>query len=117
MMPAIERRTGLSATHKRIHRGYSKSRRVIPIVDKNAFGGAFEIFVLPGIERPQQQAKRAQPECECGGDDEGDTVHDALPRASRNAFNVTTSDEPAMVAAAIKGDTRPIAASGMAVRL
>ena len=41
--------------------------------------------------------------------------HAALAR--RSAFRVTTSDEPAMPRAAMKGVTRPLAASGMASRL
>ncbi len=87
------------------------------VVNQDARGIAVEIVILSAVERPQQHNQRAQSEQQGGGDDEGDTVHAPLPPASRRAFSVTTSEEPAIAAAAINGVTNPSAANGIAAAL
>lgn len=92
-------------------------RPALIIIQQNPFGIAIRIIILAAVESPEQNPQSAQAHHQRGCDDKGDAVHDGLPAARRSAFSVTNRDEPAMVAAATIGVTRPLAAMGIAVRL
>src|SRR5512140_3590542 len=86
------------------------------IIRQHTQGSAVDIIVLAALERPQEgkEAGEAQPQRHRHQIDQD--VHDRLPRA-RSAFSVTSSDDPDIANAAIKGVTAPEIAIGTAIAL
>ena len=91
-------------------------RRII--VHQRAPGGAFEVVVLAGLERPQEGAEAEQAEPERDRHEIDQDFHgDASPRFARSALSVTRIDEPDMASAAISGLAKPSIAIGTAIAL
>src|SRR6266700_5322618 len=90
------------------------------VVRNRAPGGAVEILILSALERPEerQEPSKSEPKREWHENDE-DFHHDlrtATERA-RSAFTMTRIEEPDIAAAAIRGVTVPLMASGTASTL
>ncbi len=81
------------------------------IVEQDAVGGAFQILVLAGAERPQEDREAAAAEQQARTEQVKDDVHQVRP-CRRKLFASTTSDEPDIAAAASQGVTNPATASG-----
>lgn len=86
------------------------------VIEQNALRVAVQIVILTTGQRPYQNGQAGQADKQCRCDNQAHGVL-RLPVESRRAFNVTSSEDPAMVAAAINGVTMPNAAIGMAVTL
>lgn len=99
----------------RSHRSLQPLRRIV--IQQNALRVAVGIVILPAGQRPQQNRQAEKPDQQREGNDQRHAGHRAFPAASRKALRVTSMDDPAMVAAAISGVTKPSAARGTAVRL
>ena len=106
-------------------------RRLDVAVVEHAQGGAVEVLVLAGVERPQEHHQPQQAEQQGQRDQVDEHRHagtvrplgtaverDAVPRGrARSALAVTVIEEPDMASAAISGVTRPKIARGTAKRL
>src|SRR5690606_7540086 len=93
-------------------------RRIFPsvffgfFVEKNALGRAFEIVILPGLQRPEKGDETQKAEQEGGGHQKDEYVHGVLrasparfARLRRSEFSVTVIDELDMAMAATSGVT------------
>ena len=92
-------------------------RRVV--IGNRAPGGAVEVVILIGLERPHE-AREAEQAKEQGERHKIDQhFHQGVSRTvcARNALAITRMDEPDIASAAISGVTYPMIASGTAIAL
>src|SRR5262245_40899588 len=89
-------------------------RRAV-VIHKDTQGITIGVIILATGERPEQHQKTAEADQQGGCNNQRHGL--AFPPASRRALRVTSREDPAMVAAATSGVTRPSAAMGMAVTL
>ena len=81
------------------------------VVEQDAVGGAFQIVVLAGAERPQKHRQTAAAKDQARAEQIQDDINVDLP-CRRKLFANTSSDELDIAAAASHGVTKPAAASG-----
>lgn len=96
---------------------------------KYAKGGAIDVVILTAAQRPQKAGQRRKAEEQCQGNKKDQDIHLATAGFSatrfvscfrrvagltRKALSVTTSEEPDIARAAIRGVTIPNIASGTA---
>ena len=90
------------------------------VVRDGAPGRAFEIVILSTFERPEKPEQTDKPEAKGQRYENHEYFHHDLPgatRRARSAFSITSSEEPDIAAAAIRGVTTPLMAIGTASRL
>ncbi len=85
------------------------------IVEQDALGGAVRVVELAVPERPEEGREPEEAQKKRGRDQVEQPGH--RPRPSRRALPTTSSDEPDMQTAAIRGVARPSTATGTAIRL
>ena len=92
------------------------------VVRQDANGGPLEIVILTAAHRPEKRAEPEAAEPEREGNENDENGHatgsaDVFAARARNAFTVTSSEEPDIESAAISGVTWPRIASGTATAL
>lgn len=105
----------MASSAGRASNGSRIGRRLV-VIDENADGGAIEIVILAGLQRPEEEGEAAKSEQQRAGDEDGEAVHLVAPR-SLSALATTMIEEPDMARAAISGVTTPAMASGTAMML
>lgn len=86
---------------------------VVILIRQNALTGPVGIVPLAIAGGPQETDQPRPPKDEGNGDQEDKNVQERI----LNAFNDTTTDDPDMASAAMKGVTNPASATGTAIRL
>src|SRR5215212_3456472 len=90
------------------------------VIGNRAPARPLEVVVLAVLERPEKSHQADGAERQCQRHEKYQNFHQEssrAPRCARNAFTITSSDEPAIAAAATSGVARPAIASGTAIRL
>src|SRR4051812_25021639 len=90
------------------------------VVGDRAPARPFEVVILAVLERPEKAGQAETAERQCQRHQKYQDFHQQsslAPRWARNAFRITSSDEPDIAAAAISGVAKPAMASGTAKRL
>src|SRR5262249_52989175 len=93
------------------------SKRPVVVLE-DAFGVATGVFVLAVLHGPEEGGEGGEGQQQGEGRQEQDDGHRRPPAAAiRRALSITTSEEPDMAMAAMKGLIRPRIAAGAATRL
>jgi hypothetical protein len=90
------------------------------IIRNSAPGSALKIVILTAPERPEEPEQTDEPEPERQGYKDDEHFHQSLrcvARRAPRALSITSSEEPDMAAAAMRGVTNPATAIGTARRL
>ena len=82
------------------------------ILEQDAVGGPVQVVELAGLQSPEESDQPDTPENEGDGNEHQKVGQPVLPRDSRRALPITTSDDVDMAIAAIRGVTNPATAIG-----
>lgn len=81
------------------------------IIEQYPIRGSFQVVVLAGPQRPEEDCQRTTAKEQAGAEQVEDDIHTDLPR-SLKLFAITSSEELDIAAAASQGVTTPAIASG-----
>jgi len=81
-----------------------RRRSVVLVVEQDAVGRSFEVIVLAGAQRPQENREPTAAENQTRADQIEDDIHVCRP-CSRKLFAITSSEELDIASAASQGVT------------